>query len=251
LLAQDSAQILEERIRTLVPHAERGLAHRFGGCFSRFVQSVVAEAEKLESDFGYRLGLDMQRDPHDPLIRRLAALEKSVTERRRDWIELQKELAGEDKGPQEAVFEDMLDKIVERLLPCLTLKRVDIVKPREGTTRILTFDEDVRTVLTEMMLGGLSELPDHSEPPGDFEISVSNREQYAEVRFVDNLVPLPGDLAETINHGNAVSPDGKFGRAWGLSVVQHAALRGGGRLVVEPRTDGNIITYLIPLAQHV
>jgi hypothetical protein len=211
---------------------------------------VVSEVEKLESDLGGRLGLDMEKDAQDPLVRRLTAIERSVTDARKEWADLQNELIGKDEDPHEAVVDDLLDKIVEGLLPCLTLKRIEIVRPQKGTTRVLTFQEDVRTVLTEVILGGLSEHPDHCGTAGKFEISVESKERYAEVRFVDNLAPLLGETAETINRGNAINPDGKFGRAWGLSVVQHAALRGGGRLKVERKADGNVITYLIPLAQH-
>jgi hypothetical protein len=34
-------------------------------------------------------------------------------------------------------------------------------------------------------------------------------------------------------------------------VVQHIALRGGGRLIVKPLEDGNLITYRVTLAQDV
>jgi CheY-like chemotaxis protein len=250
VLLKETIQILEERFRTLFPHAERGLAHRFSGCFSKFVQSLVAEVEKLESDLGGRLGLDMEKDAQDPLVRRLTSIESSVTDARREWAGLQEKPKGEDEAPQAVVVENLLDKIVEGLLPYLTLKRVEIVKPQQGTTRVLTFQQDVRTVLTEIIVGGLGEHMDHSEPSGKFAISVESKGRYAEVRFVDDLAPVLGDIAEAINRGNAINPDTKFGRAWGLSVVQDAALRGGGRLEVKPKADGNVITYLIPLAQH-
>jgi hypothetical protein len=58
--------------------------------------------------------------------------------------------------------------------------------------------------------------------------------------------------AQAINGGFAIGPNHgatRFGRAWGLSVVQHVALRGGGRLIVTPQQQGSQITYVIPLAQ--
>ena len=73
----------------------------------------------------------------------------------------------------------------------------------------------------------------------------------AEISFLDRFSPIPTDQAEQITQGEIIPPrDGQW-RAWGLSIAQHIALRGGGRLIVEPRGDGNLITYRVTLAQDV
>lgn len=73
----------------------------------------------------------------------------------------------------------------------------------------------------------------------------------AKIQFRDNFEPIQGQLAEQINRGDNIAPrDGQW-RAWGLSVVQHIASRGGGRLEVQPLEDGNLITYRVTLAQDV
>ena len=249
LLAKDSARLLDERIKTLVPHAERVLTHRFSACFSQFIQSIVSEAEGVKTEIRERFDLDTNRDSQDSLVRRLIAIEKSIKAAKSQWTDLQARLGNEDGGPGKVVVETVIEEITNAQFPCLIVKGAVVNRPQAGETRVLTFYDDVRAVLGEIILGGLSELADHCKARKEFEISVESDERYAKVRFKDNLEPLD-ETATTINQGYPVSLNRKFGRAWGLSVVQHAALRGGGRLIVKPKTGGNVITYLIPLAQN-
>ena len=66
------------------------------------------------------------------------------------------------------------------------------------------------------------------------------------VHYLRNVLrQSEGDRVELFN-----GRDGQW-RAWGLSVAQQVALRGGGRLIVEPLEGGNLITYRVTLAQDV
>jgi sensor histidine kinase regulating citrate/malate metabolism len=107
-------------------------------------------------------------------------------------------------------------------------------------------------VLREIILGGINELPDQNNLSKDILITVDKIEKdgKAEVRFADNMNPIPDEKEREINSGVSLPPDDGFGRAWGLSVVHQVARRGGGYLRVEPSVQGNVITYFIPLAQN-
>jgi signal transduction histidine kinase len=119
-----------------------------------------------------------------------------------------------------------------------------------GRTRVLSFENDVETVLTEVLLGALSSIPSHSPDRKVIKVSVETEGRYAEVRMVDNLDTLRREDAEAINQEALSINDPSMGRAWGLSLARFMAQRGGGRLMVEPKKAGTQITYQIPLASH-
>ncbi|MGZ8845797.1 MAG: hypothetical protein ACXW3C_04975, partial [Pyrinomonadaceae bacterium] len=60
----------------------------------------------------------------------------------------------------------------------------------------------------------------------------------------------PEKQVQAINSGQRIIPDANFGRAWGLSVAQHVAMRGGGELKLTSKRGKNIVTYYIPLAEY-
>jgi hypothetical protein len=139
------------------------------------------------------------------------------------------------------------------LHPCINIR---LETSAERATRILSFrdkfNSNAEVVIREILVGGLNDETDYSKA---LEISVEvvsgDGMGMAQIFFQDNFNPINSDLAEKINNGENIPPgDGQW-RAWGLSVVQHIALRGGGRLIVEPREDGNSITYRVTLAQDV
>jgi FixJ family two-component response regulator len=266
VLARESARTLEERFKTLVPYAEQVLTYQFGKCFSRLIQSVSHEVEAMKGDLADRLGLDAEKDTHDPLLWHLVTIQKSVRDAKKDWSSLPQTRSSEkeDEVLKEVVIEDELNKIVGDVLPCLTLKRAKAETPHTGQTRALSFAHDVPTILRELIVGGLGEAGEQNglglgeagesggsrrveDWPVRMSVKVSAMDEKAEVRFEDNLRPIDSGAAESINKGLEVALDDSFGRVWGLSVAQHAALRGGGRLVVEPSLEGNVISYFVPL----
>jgi DNA-binding NarL/FixJ family response regulator len=266
VLARESERALEERFKTLVPYAEQVLTYQLSKCFSRLIQSISHEVEAIKTSLTDRLGLDAETDAHDPLLWHLVTIQRSVQDAKAEWGALPQARFGdeEDGVLKEVVVEDELNKIVADVLPSLTLKHANAETPSEGQTRVLSFAQDVPTILREIIIGGLGEVGEQSGPglaepgrpggsglPEDWNIwmnvKVSAEAEKAEVRFEDNLRPIDLGAAESINKGLDVALDNSLGRVWGLSVAQHAALRGGGRLVVEPTQEGNVISFFVPL----
>jgi len=257
LLAEESGSILDERIKSLIPHAEKGLAHRFTATFSTLINSVTRAASEIERYARERYGLDLERDAQDALMRQLRAHGESVAKAGREWARLQAQPSDNDERPQVEQIEDLLARISQDLLPCLTAKktRLFLDLPQPGELPVLTFQQDVQIVLKEIIIGGLSEFLDYGDPH-NIKVSVKRDDTQAVVRFEDDLERIPPDDAEKINEGYSIVPDPELGRKWGLSVAQHIALRGGGELIVnkelmeKPTPRGNIIAYRIPLARH-
>lgn len=266
VLARESARTFEERFKTLAPYAEQVLTYQFGKYFSRLIQSVSHEVEVMKVNLADRLGLDAEKDTHDPLLWHLIMIQRSVKDAKRDWETLPQTSSSEEEREvlKEVVVEDELKKIIGNVLPSLTLKHVKAEVPHAGQTRVLSFAQDVPTILREIVIGGIGETGGQNglssteaealTGPGSVEdwevklrVKVSTKDEKAEVRFEDNLRPIDPGAAESINKGLDVALDSNFGRVWGLSVAQHAALRGGGRIVVEPLQEGNAISYFVPL----
>jgi hypothetical protein len=107
-------------------------------------------------------------------------------------------------------------------------------------------------IIREILTGGLSEIKeaDPSTLP-EVVVNIEKNVGMAEISFRDGFNPIPAEQAEQITKGEIIPPrDGQW-RAWGLSVAQQVALRGGGRLIVEPMEGGNLITYRVTLAKDV
>jgi CheY-like chemotaxis protein len=247
ILEKESVAILDQRIKEMTHYTAKGLAHSFTKVFSALVQTTANVADKIETYASERYGLDPDRDKQDALMRYLLIQREAINNGRQDWAKLQESLSRDVEKPDTLSVEACLSDLNEILLPCLKVKNVELGLPQSGDTRVITFQQDVQAVLKEIIVGALSELPDH----GDLKtitIEINAAGSRAEARFSDNLGLMKG--VDAINTGHSIIPDPKFGRMWGLSVVQHVALRSGGELFVESQTDGNVITYHIPLAHH-
>jgi CheY-like chemotaxis protein len=253
LLAKENARLLEQRLKDLVPYAETGLAHRLGVCFSRFVQSVVNESEGLEEGFKERWGLDMHRDSQDSQVRHLIEIQEAIQQAKRDWTDIVSSLIGGEETLGNCIIEDALNDIHNELMPSLALNHVELMGNWKGKTLVRTFRDEVddaKAVLKEILLGALSEEIPTMTSGGTIDVKVITNDGHAEVEFKDSLARIDDRSACSINRGVIIPPGRAFGRAWGLSVAQHLALRGGGRLKVESNGSGNIITYSIPLADY-
>jgi DNA-binding NarL/FixJ family response regulator len=273
-LMKESARILDERIKTLVLYAEREFIHKVSSSLSRVVQTVLHEVEGMKSSFSERLGIDPQNDPQDPLLKHLAAMRQAIREAPKecgdardavqDLFKVFLPLIGQEQTqpvsprneqndrPVIGFIEDILREVVDAISPSLTVKRVRVEIPEERKTQVVSFGEDAPTVLREIALGGVAELPEQNDLSRDILITVDKIEKdgKAEVRFVDNMSRIPHEKEEEINSGMSLPPDGGLGRAWGLSVIHQVAKRSGGHLNVESSEQGNIITYFIPLAKN-
>jgi CheY-like chemotaxis protein len=250
ILTNESARILDQRIKGLIPYANLGLAHQFTSCFSTFLNLATRAVDNIERALTERLGTDFTVDSHDDLTRHIRMHKEAGSEASKEWVKLQLYLSGSDERPQVEMVEDMLTGIREKLLPCLTIKKARLLldPAQSGKAPVLTFQQDVQAVLTEIIVGGLSELPDGGEER-TIKITIEENESRIAVRFEDDLGPLSMEDAKAINEGYSAIPDPEFGRKWGLSVAQHIALRGGGALVIASQNNnGNSITYFIPIA---
>lgn len=255
ILETESAVLLEQRIKDLVPYAEAGLAQRFEACFTDFFQKVAHTAEDIEHYAYERFGIDREKDPQDYLIRSLKRQDAEGKAARENWSGLNAELLGSSVVGQRVTLATLLDSIREKLSPCLLVKNMALLQNFSSTdeTGVLTFQDDVRVIMQEITAGALSTLRDYG-PRYTIEVTVTVSDRQAEIRFVDDLEQtISPEDAQAVNKGSVVVPDhepARFGRAWGLSVAQHVALRGGGRLIVKPQPGkGTVITYFAPLAQ--
>jgi hypothetical protein len=107
-------------------------------------------------------------------------------------------------------------------------------------------------VIGEVLIGGLSEMGENDfSKSWEVAVKAATVDGMAEISFRDNFKPIPAEQAEMITKGENIPPRDGHWRAWGLSVVQHIALRGGGRLIIKPQEDGNLIIYRVTLAQDV
>ncbi|MGE0130466.1 MAG: PleD family two-component system response regulator [Blastocatellales bacterium] len=245
--------IMKESLRDLAPYAEKGIIYRLGSCFSRVTQSVRQETEEIRDELFNQYDLSPDDTLPAPLEQRLVAVEQAVSNAREEWKEIQKPFKISEESPCGVIVEEEVNQQAEKLHPCIYVR---MEKSSDHATRILSFRDEfngnAEVVIREILVGGLSDETDLSK---SLEVSVKvvsgEGMGLAQIFFRDNFNPIDSRLAEKINRSDNIPPgDGQW-RAWGLSVVQHIALRGGGRLIVEPQQDGNLITYQVTLAQDV
>lgn len=249
---REGMRILDRRAEILLDIAQKGLARRLGVCFSDFVQKVMDETEALKTGFSQRWGLDVEPDTQDPHARRLIALEKTIEAAKSEWYSIQAALGTQDRGLQKIPLERLLRELRARFRPSLLLKNVDIERLElyTGQTQVLSFESDVETVLTEVILGTLSSIPNHYPERSKIKVTLQTKGRYAEVQLLDNLRPLQKEDTEAINKEDLSVNDPSMGRVWGLSLARFMAKRGGGRLTVERKSSGTLITYQIPRVTH-
>ncbi|HEX9001931.1 MAG TPA: response regulator [Blastocatellia bacterium] len=244
---KEGAVILDGLIKELAPYAEEGLAYRFSSCFSRFIQSVVYETDELREELQTLLSPDLLSEENHPLAQRVRALNETVEEAQQNWDKLQEAFKYDENEAVSLELEEELRQIGQKLRPCVEMQ---FTAQPDTATRVLSFQQNVRITLRELLIGGLSAVD--TRRIWQVNVSIDRKNGFAAVYIEDDFPTLDAATMALLNKGEAISPDRQRWRAWGLSVAQHLALRGGGRIEIQPRTEaeGNIITYLIPLAQH-
>jgi DNA-binding NarL/FixJ family response regulator len=247
VLKRQSDQIFQRRIETLVPLLKTGLIHFMAKPFSQLVLSVSDHVAQLESLAKDRFGIDRE----DPMAKALSLQKTAIGEARTAWKNHQDALSDQAEQPTVRRLEAILRRLGSELMPCLSVKwtELEIDIPAQSNTRVVTFQNDVYAVLREVILGGIVQLPD-SGAATRFTITLEPETvTHVSLRLEDELEPISAEAADRINRGEGIVPDGKLGRAWGLSIVQQVALRGGGQLEVTPnKLQGNIICYKIQTA---
>jgi len=244
---------MKDSLKELAPYADKGISYRLGSCFSRFIQSVRYETEELRNELGRQLKFSPNEPLPEPLAEHLVAVEGAIKNAREEWKHIQEPFKLAEEEPLGVVVEKVLERLAEDLRPCLSLR---LETPLEQQTRILSFQDEfqvnVEMIVKEILVGGLNEAKDDDlSKSWECAVNVTTQDGMAEIQFRDNFDPISQQFAEQINSGDNLAPREGQWRAWGLSVVQHIALRGGGRLIVEPLEDGNLITYRVTLAQDV
>lgn len=249
LLSKKSKTILAQRINELIPYAEKGMAHRFTSSFSNLVRAVAHSAEDIERYARERYGLSRNRNGDDFLFSCLDSQEKSIAQVKREWNDLISHLQAPSDSSWATPVSKLLREINEELLPCFAVKNVVLHLTDNRSREVLTFENDVKAVLKEIIVGTVSSLKDFGAKKQSLKIKTTNIDGQVKVTFEDRLGSIRA--VDLINQGAIIAPlPDNFDRAWGLSVVQHIAKRGGGRIEVEPRRGGgNIVNYFIPSAQ--
>lgn len=250
LLGKESARLLgEARISELVPYAEKGLAYHFSNCFSKLVQGVAHNAEDIEGYMHERYGLDRRKDSQDLFFQLLGQHKDSISKAKSEWEALQSSLLSLSESYREETVDALLRDVRQSLLPCFIVKNMALESSGEGAATVLTFEDDVRAVLKEIVAGAVTERQDYSVPKQTIEVNIGRENGQVKVSFTDSLEPISPEDARKINEGGSISPQRRFKREWGLSIVQHVATRGGGRIEVNPQQErGNVVTYFIPTA---
>jgi len=250
-------EMMKASLKELAPYADKGISYQLGSCFMKFTRQVRRETDELRAALLNQFGLNSPEELPGALAQRLASVENSVSDARDEWKRIQEPFKIADDSPRDLVVENAIIQLAEELRPCMTVR---IEAPVQSETRILSFQDayqdNAMMVIREILVGGLIEPnepdePDEKEKSWEVAVKVAVVDGMAEIHFRDNFKPLPVELAENVTKGENIPPrDGQW-RAWGLSIVQHIALRGGGRLIVEPLEDGNLIIYRVTLAQNV
>lgn len=248
VLEKDTASLLEERIKELVPYAEYGFAYPFNARFLDLVNLMFISVANLEAHAHGHYGLSIETHANDYFIRCLLDQREALNRAKTDWRNLQSILLA-SRSKKSEIVESLLYGIYQTVQPCLFTKRVKLKIPKTRSVRVQTFQDDVQAVLKEIIVGALSEPTARAPVNNQIKIDVRVSDGRAKVCFVDDLPSMDADDVRRINDGARVAPDQHFRRAWGLSIMQNIAMYGGGRLEVESRNGrGNIITYLLPLA---
>jgi CheY-like chemotaxis protein len=250
-------EMMKSSLKELAPYADKGISYQLGSCFTKFTRQVRRETDELRAAMLKEFGTGLPEELPGALAQRLAAVENSARDARDEWKRIQEPFKIADDSPRDLVVENAIIQLAEELRPCVTVR---IEAPVQNETRILSFQDayqdNALMVIREILVGGLIE-PDepgelnNNDKSWEVEVGIAVVDGMAEIHFRDNFNPLPIELAGKITKGENIPPrDGQW-RAWGLSIVQHIALRGGGRLIVEPLENGNLIIYRVTLAQNV
>ncbi len=159
LLSKESARILgEDRIKELVPYAEKGLAHRFTTCFSSLVRTASHTAEDIERYMRERYNLDRRKDAQDHLFTCLNSQDEAIVKTKQEWVTLNSPFQPNESS-QVAGVGTLIKAIHQRLLPCLIVKNVTLDLSDGRASEVLTFESDVRAVLEELIAGAATVLP--------------------------------------------------------------------------------------------
>jgi len=248
------AEALAKRLQELVPYAERSIVYAFGLCFSKCLRDVGRSGDAFRSEALGRLGLDFEQDTDDFLVQQLLEMDRSLKEGRHDWSNLQTSLHLDFLAePERAKLSEIIERLEEKFEPFWKGKGAQLwtrkVDSKVKDAVVVSFNGEVEAVLSEMIFGALVDYRGSWE---EVVLEVSGEVDEAEgewvkIKLEDHLGSLSDDET-AINAGIGVYSGKRFSRAWGLFVMQHVAMQGGGRLTVQTSGGKNTIVYGIPQA---
>jgi CheY-like chemotaxis protein len=252
VILMECQELQHRRLRDLRPQVQSLDSARFNKLFSDLQQGAAQTCHELRRLLPERLMIDLDRDENDPIVQEIERLEEKIDAARAAWDSL---AAGSEGSAnlQRISLEDSLREAFEAVEPLYIQRRVKLDRPK-GETHVASFGWDTEVVLRELLVGPLvpqstPQSPDTAPREEDtrLEVKVTSKEGFAALRIADNLPPLRAEDVEQINQGAAIAPDAEFGRAWGLSVIQRTAMRGGGSIQVSSGPSGNVVIYKVPL----
>lgn len=253
LLEAQTQKVLRNRERELTAWAERALRDHLVGRFVRTAESLLFEFQRLESDLRTapigreKLHLDIL------LGMRRRCFDSTIAEYR---AECSGTGAGEDAAgaePSRVMLEGMLVCLISTNRPCFLSRRTEVTSPPSGETALVSYGGDLAVIMSELLLGGISERPAVSGggSAGNIVVSIEKAAKDGPVNVLvkDNLTRIPQDTAEALNRGVAPPDAAPFSRAWGLHVVQHLAqCRGGGiKVGYDEATASNLVAFQTPV----
>lgn len=249
------AQTLAKRDQELAPYAERSVVYSFGLCFSKCLRDVERSGDVVRSETLGRLGLDFERDTDDFLVQQLLEMDRSLKEGRHDWSKLQTSLHLDFQAePKRVNIGEIIERLEKKFDPFRESKGVQLltskVESKVNDAVVISFNGEVEAVLSEMIFGALKDYRGSwNEAVLELSGEVDEAEgEWVKIKLKDHLRSLSSDDATAINAGIGVYSGKRFSRAWGLFVMQHVALQGGGRLTVQTSGGENTIVYGIPQA---
>jgi|GEM_PF-3682406 len=243
IIAIECQDVLRCRLRWLLPQVQYIFTARFGKRFAQLLEGATQATRDLRSLLPERMLIDFDRDNQDPIVQEIDRLDCVVEKSKVEW-NLLAGGGGESPRVTPVRLEDQLSKAFEQIEPLWIQRKADW-RRLKGQTEVAAFGGNVESVLRELLMGPLLEgpLPDARK----IDITVTIDGGFANLMIQDSLPPMNVDDVQKINLGAALAPDEEFGRTWGLSVVNHTAVQGGGSIAVRSSASGNDVIYKIPL----
>src|SRR5436309_718002 len=112
------SEALTQRLKELVPYAERSIVYAFGLCFSKCLRDVGRSGDAIRSEALGRLGLEFEQDTDDFLVQQLLEMNRLLKEGRQDWSKLQTSLHLDFLAEPEGVrIGEIIDNVEKKFDP--------------------------------------------------------------------------------------------------------------------------------------
>ncbi|MBI3415940.1 MAG: hypothetical protein HY043_11610 [Verrucomicrobia bacterium] len=251
----EANRVFLDRLRTLIPYGEQGVAYLFSKCFSDLTQAVRIHSSQLCDEIRERHGLGADPRTKDPILMHVLALEQASERASGQWHRQMGSLGIiDEKELQEVSLDVLLESVRKDIEYAFIGRSVELVMPKATNLRLNCFPKDVITILREITLGGIVDLDERARQLAGkrVEVNILPHVNQGRIEFIcnDNFHTMDQALMEAINQNMFAPPGDRFGRAWGLSIAQHIDARGLSFINVAPTRQGlgTIVTFTITSA---